>query len=143
MLYYGRIHLSVVRLPKGGLRLQPLNARTYFECANPILCVANVSRSVQYYQDALGFSNADWGGDDFTCVSRDNASVYLSQGDQGQPGTWVWIGVADVELLHEEYKASGAFIIHPPENYPWACEMKVRDLDGHVLRFGSEPKEGA
>ena len=32
-------------------------------------------------------------------------------------------------------------ILHPPENYPWACEMKVGDPDGHVLRFGSEPKE--
>jgi uncharacterized glyoxalase superfamily protein PhnB len=114
-------------------------SRVTFERANPILRVANLRRSLRYYVDALGFSNAKWGSDDFTCVSRDGAAIYLSQGDQGQPGTWVWIGVSDVRALHEELKSSGATILHPPENFPWACEMKVGDPDGHVLRFGSDP----
>ncbi|HEX7779754.1 MAG TPA: glyoxalase superfamily protein [Vicinamibacterales bacterium] len=115
--------------------------RTRFEHANPILRVADMTRSLRYYGDVLGFRNAEWGSDDFTCVSRDRASIYLSRGDQGQPGTWVWLGVEDVEMLYAEYRESGAAILHPPENYPWACEMKVGDPDGHVLRFGSEPKE--
>ena len=115
--------------------------RTKFECANPILSVAEMARSVRYYVDVLGFTNAEWGSDDFTCVARDNAEIYLSEGDQGQPGTWAWIGVGDVEALYEEYKAKGATILHPPENYPWACEMKVADPDGHVLRFGSDSRE--
>jgi hypothetical protein len=115
-------------------------ARTRFEHANPILSVASMARSLRYHVDVLGFSNAEWGGDDFTCVSRDGASIYLSEGDQGQPGTWVWLGVEDVEMLHTEYRESGATILHPPVNYPWACEMKVGDPDGHVLRFGSDAK---
>jgi predicted enzyme related to lactoylglutathione lyase len=115
--------------------------RTRFECANPILSVTDMARSLQYYVEVLGFSNAEWGSDEFTCVTRDGAGIYLSEGDQGQPGTWVWIGVDDVEVLHEEYKDRGAMIWRPPENFPWAREMKVRDPDGHVLRFGSDPKE--
>lgn len=115
-------------------------ARTQFEHANPILNVADLARSVAYYVDVLGFTNADWGGKDFTCVSRDGASIYLSEGDQGHPGTWVWVGVGDVEALHAEYEQSGARILQPPENFPWAREMKVGDPDGHVLRFGSDPK---
>jgi catechol 2,3-dioxygenase-like lactoylglutathione lyase family enzyme len=117
--------------------------RTRFEHANPILNVANLARSVRYYVDILGFTNAEWGGDDFTCVSRDGANIYLSEGDQGQAGTWVWLGVENVESLHEEYHASGATILEGPRKYPWACEMKVGDPDGHVLRFGSDPKEEA
>ncbi|MGE5837799.1 MAG: glyoxalase superfamily protein [Acidobacteriota bacterium] len=117
--------------------------RTRFECANPILNVSDMTRSLRYYVDVLGFTNAEWGGDDFTCVSRDEASIYLSSGDQGQPGTWVWVGVEDVEALFEEYRARGATILHPPQNFPWAREMKVGDPDGHVLRFGSDPKDGA
>jgi catechol 2,3-dioxygenase-like lactoylglutathione lyase family enzyme len=116
--------------------------KTRFEHAHPILSVSNLARSLDYYVGTLGFTNAEWGGDDFTCVSRDGATIYLSEGDQGQPGTWVWVGVDDVERLYEELVATGANILHPPENYPWACEMKVRDPDGHVLRFGSDPKPG-
>ena len=122
--------------------MQQANAvRTRFECANPILSVGNMARSILYYVDVLGFTNADWGGDDFTCVTRDNAGIYLAEGDQGQPGTWAWIGVEDVGALYEEYKVKGANILHPPEKYPWAYEMKVADPDGHVLRFGSDPTE--
>jgi catechol 2,3-dioxygenase-like lactoylglutathione lyase family enzyme len=116
--------------------------RTRFEHANPILKVANLAHSVRYYVDKLGFSNAEWGGGGFTCVTRDGATIYLSEGDQGQPGTWVWLGVEDVEALHDEYRQSGATILQLPESFPWACEMKVGDLDGHVLRFGSDPKDG-
>jgi catechol 2,3-dioxygenase-like lactoylglutathione lyase family enzyme len=79
--------------------------RTRFEHAHPILSVSSMARSLDYYVGTLGFANAEWGGDDFTCVSRDGASIYLSEGDQGQPGTWVWVGVDDVERLHEELVA--------------------------------------
>ncbi|HEU4891668.1 MAG TPA: glyoxalase superfamily protein [Vicinamibacterales bacterium] len=122
--------------------MEPTRAgRTRFEHANPILSVASMTRSLHYYVEVLGFSNAEWGSDDFTCVTRDGASIYLSEGDQGQPGTWVWVGVEDVERLHDELREKGATILHPPEDYPWACEMRVADPDGHVLRFGSDPKE--
>jgi predicted enzyme related to lactoylglutathione lyase len=115
--------------------------RTRFEGSAPILKITDMSVTLRYYVDVLGFENAEWGTDDFTHVARDNAGIYLCREGQGQAGTWVWIGVEDVEALHVEYKASGARIRHPPENYPWAYEMKVEDPDGHVLRFGSEPRE--
>jgi predicted enzyme related to lactoylglutathione lyase len=114
--------------------------RTKFENSQPILKVADMAVSVRYYVDVLGFKNADWGNTHFTSVNRDLAGIYLCQGGQGHAGTWVWIGVEDVEVLYHEYQACGARIRHPPENYPWAYEMKVEDPDGHVLRFGSEPR---
>jgi hypothetical protein len=64
----------------------------------------------------------------------------LSEGDQGHPGTWVWIGVEDAAQLHDEYRARNAHIRHPPANYEWAYEMQVSDLDGNVLRMGSDSK---
>jgi predicted lactoylglutathione lyase len=115
--------------------------RTHFEHADPILRVADMARSIRYYTEVLGFANQEWGDDQFTCVVRDGASIYLSFGDQGCPGTWVWVGVEDVAELYEEYQASGATFADPPRNYPWAYEMKVLDPDGHVLRFGSDARD--
>ena len=58
----------------------------------------------------------------------------------GADAVLFFVGVEDVEALFEEYTGKGARIRHPPTNYPWAYEMQVEDPDGHVLRFGSEPK---
>src|SRR5215831_13559625 len=112
-----------------------------FEMAEPILSVVNLSRSLRYYVDVLGFKNAEWALEYFTHVHRDDAGIYLCEGDQGHSGTWVWVGVDDVALLHEEYRKSGATILHAPKNFRWAYEMKIKDPDGHVLRFGSEPRD--
>ena len=108
--------------------------------AVPILSVKDMAVSLKYYVDVLGFKNAAWGNDRFTNVYRDHAGIYLCRGGQGSPGTWVWFGVDDVAALYQEYSASGAMITLPPSNYPWAYEMHVEDPDGHVLRFGSDPR---
>jgi catechol 2,3-dioxygenase-like lactoylglutathione lyase family enzyme len=112
-----------------------------FGGSNPILPVQNLAASIDYYVQRLGFK-VDWQGPYFASVSRGRCSLFLSEGDQGQPGAWVWIGVADVDAVFEEYRNSGAKLRHPPTNYEWACEMQVEDPDGNVLRLGSEPKAG-
>jgi catechol 2,3-dioxygenase-like lactoylglutathione lyase family enzyme len=115
------------------------NKRTKFEHAEPILRVSDMAATVRYYTEVLGFVNAEWGSDDFTAVSREGATIYLCYDSQGQYGTWVWVGVDDVDALYQEYIQSGARVRHPPRNYPWALEIHVEDPDGHILRFGSEP----
>jgi catechol 2,3-dioxygenase-like lactoylglutathione lyase family enzyme len=108
----------------------------------PILSVQDMSRSLAFYVDLLGFTNADWGDDNFTCVGRDKRSLYLCKGGQGSPGTWVWIGFdGDIFSLHQSLLLKGVTITLPPTNYSWALEMHVQDPDGHVLRFGTDPKD--
>ncbi len=113
---------------------------TYFEGASPILPVADLKESIKYYVRVLGFK-LQWETPVFAQVSRGRCNLMLAESDQGDPGTWVWIGVGDAELLFDEYCAKRARIRHPPTNYAWAYEMQVSDLDGNVLRMGSEPKE--
>ena len=108
----------------------------------PILRVASLEASLRYYADALGFGLA-WGDSDFACVCRGEVSIMLCEGDQGQPGTWLYLDVSDADALHDELRARGATIRHPPTNYPWgAREVHVTDPDGHVLRFGAEARPG-
>lgn len=117
----------------------PRYSKTKFENSAPILCVSDMQVSLHYYLEVLGFHNADWGDDNFTCVTRDSAGIYLSRQSQGSSPTWVWVGVQDVRSLYEEYRQSGAKVRHAPRNYSWALEIHVEDPDGHVIRFGSEP----
>ncbi|HYX20258.1 MAG TPA: VOC family protein [Thermoanaerobaculia bacterium] len=114
-----------------------------FEGVTPVLRVRRLATSLRYFLEVLGFRK-DWGGADkgFASVSRGDCTIFLSQGDQGHFGTWVWVGVSDAAALHEEYRRRGAKIRHEPTNYGWALEMQVEDLDGNVLRMGSEPLEG-
>lgn len=112
---------------------------TYFEGVSPILPVADLKESIRYYVRVLGFK-LNWETPIFASVSRGRSSLMLSEGDQGHPGTWVWIGVGDADMLFQEYSAKKARIRHPPTNYPWAYEMQVSDPDGNVLRMGSESK---
>lgn len=116
----------------------PTNVR--FEVSTPVLRVENMQTALHFYVELMGFKNAAWGTNDFTCVTRDRASLYLCRGSQGRGGAWVWIGVDDAEKLHEECKARGVAIRLAPTKYQWGLEMQVEDPDGNVLRLGSESK---
>ena len=109
---------------------------------NPILRVDSVDRSVRYYLEQLGFS-LQWRDGMVAGVTRGQTSFILCQGDQGHPGTWVWIPTSDVDALYAEMKERGAKLRHAPANYPWGSrECQVTDPDGHVLRFGADLKPG-
>ena len=71
-------------------------------------------------------------------VSRNGHAIMLCQQGQGQPGTWIWIGVDDIAPLFKACVVKGVKIRQKPTNHPWACEMQIEDLDGHVLRIGSD-----
>jgi hypothetical protein len=115
------------------------------ECVIPILNVASVAASVGYYTDVLGF-HRDWVDGDpptMASVSRDGHAIMLCERMQGHAGTWIWIGVDDILPLWDQYRSRGVRFRQTPTNHPWAYEMQVEDPDGHVLRFGSEPRTGS
>lgn len=111
------------------------------ENISPILFVTDMKRSLRFYVDLLDFKNAEWGDEDFTGVSRDGCTILLSKNSQGQPGTWVYVGVENAREVYEDLSSKGVTILMEPTNKPWALEVNVEDPDGHVLRFGSEPED--
>ena len=118
----------------------PKTPATAFGGVNPILRVRSLPVSIDYYVNVLEFK-LDWHQPRIIAsVSRGRCGILLCEGDQGNPGTWVWIGVGDIERLFEDYTSRGARVRHPPTNYPWAYEMQIEDPDEHVLRFGSDSK---
>ena len=113
-------------------------------CPRPILHVRSLQASQRYYRDALGF-RIEWEhGDppDFGAIGRGDAVLFLCQGCQGNPGSWMMIFTPNVDRLHAEIARKGAIIKQPPANMPWGMrEMQVADPDGNVIRFGSAIEE--
>ena len=117
-----------------------LKTQIRIENITPILNVKDMNLSRGFYIDLLGFTEAEWGTDDFTCVIKDKSSIYLCHNAQGCKGIWLWVGFdGDIFALYDELKEKGVVIHQPPRNYTWALEMQVEDPDGHILRFGTEP----
>ena len=113
-------------------------ATNFFGPATPVFRVTDVAASVAYYTQALGFEVRFQWSDDFACVARGHCQIFLTGDNQSQPRMWVWIGVQDVRALHSQYATSGARVRNPPNNFEWGLEMQVEDLDGNVLRIGSD-----
>lgn len=127
-----------------------------FDC-RPILCVANVGRSIAYYVESLGF-RLGWAWSDaeqrflqpgdtttptFALVGRGPVQFMLAENSQGAPGMWLHLDVEtaqQLDRLHAEWAGRKALIVEPPTVRPWGMyELRVRDLDGHVLRVSSPP----
>jgi hypothetical protein len=61
------------------------------EYVTPILCVADVTASIAYYRERLGFETTfTWGEPaTFGGVRRDGVEVMFCHEGQGHPGTWM------------------------------------------------------
>jgi uncharacterized glyoxalase superfamily protein PhnB len=121
----------------------------------PILYAQNVARSIAYYVDVLGFrlgwawsdaeqrflKHGDTAAPTFALVGRGPVHLMLCQQTQGAPGMWLHLDVdkpEQLDALHEAWARSGARILEPPSRRPWNMyEMRVQDLDGHVLRVSA------
>jgi uncharacterized glyoxalase superfamily protein PhnB len=131
-----------------------------FGC-RPVLRVENVPRSIAYYVDQLGFHlgltwsdegqrflpEGERSGAAFALVGRGRVQLMLSQKSQGAPGMWLHLDVhsaGQVDKLYEEWVRAGVRILEPPSHRAWGMyEMRVQDLDGHVLRVSGPPRVGA
>jgi uncharacterized glyoxalase superfamily protein PhnB len=123
-------------------------AKISAECLTPILCVRDFAEAMQYYTEKLLFEKLWAWGDPptFGAVRLGKVEIFFCLGDQGNPGMWLSIFVADVDQYLERIKQLGAEVIYGPVDEPWGVrEIHVRDPNQHMIRFGhgipmSEPK---
>jgi predicted enzyme related to lactoylglutathione lyase len=115
----------------------------------PYFPVADVEKSMAYYDQVLGFRCEYSAGVplQFAICSRDGFTIMLRRVEdpklivpiEKQGGTWeAFFWVSNVEALHSELKSKGADVVYGPliqESYRMN-EFAIRDCDGHVLGFG-------
>ena len=115
-----------------------------FPQAVPEIPVSNVDKAAEYYVSALGFS-LDWGGNDggIGGISQGDCRMFLTSTEfrenEGNSGTVIiWLNLSsksEVDELYERWHASGAIVVHAPEDKPWLLrEFRVADPDGNQFR---------
>ena len=110
-----------------------------FKTVVPILYSRDISTSLAYYTDILGFTGKWAWGDPptFGGIVKDSVEVFFCKECQGNPGTWLSIMVDKVDEYFESVKSKGAKTGQPPQTMEWGVrEFIVEDPDGHILRFG-------
>lgn len=123
----------------------------------PMLTVPDVSATITYFRDRLGFAvnfHASHPGiPEYASVSRDGFAVHLLEGEPpSEPGAngGIHLYVGDVDILYQELRERGAFRHDFPQQYPAIREHPpedkiygLRDLimldpNGYILCFGQE-----
>ena len=118
--------------------------------ARPIFCVADVSASVAYYRDRLGFEPG-WAHPEtapiIAQVGRDGLDLILDSGSvipRAAIPSVVSVSVGNVSALYGELEAAGARITERPAPVHWQpglLQLVIEDPDGNQLVFwGDAPK---
>ncbi len=111
----------------------------------PVIATDDISKSVLYYTEVLGFELDFQYGDPVTYagVIAGEAEIYFSfdpcfcgvlKKENITPEIFVWISQAD--HLYSCHVKQGANIIEPIADRPWgARQYVVRDINGYYLKF--------
>ena len=110
----------------------------------PVFRVADISRSLAFYREQLGFS-LDFVFEGFYAgVSRDGCQIHLKHSPpalrdqkafEQEEHIDACIGVQSAEMLSASFASAGVHFVVPLRHMPYGTEFYVRDPDGYVLGF--------
>ena len=104
----------------------------------PVLHVADVKATAEFYRDVLGLT-WDFGDETYAVVWRDNSAIHLVR-DSGNPsGVHLFQWVKDVDAYFREVVDRGGQVATEPTNTPYGIrEFTVRDINGLEIVFGQD-----
>jgi len=110
-----------------------------------VLAVRDLSASVAFYRDKLGFAvAAEFDG--WCFLSRDGVELMLGHcadevpaSEIGDHSYFAYIDVRAVDALHAEFVANGVTSLSAPDSKPWGMrEFALTTPDGHRIMFGQD-----
>lgn len=119
-----------------------MTSRPRLRAMTPLLVVSDLQRSIDFYVDKLGFTDANsWGEPPcFAMMHRDGLDLMLSRAEQpehvaphGRFGVWdLFLNVGDVAAERAALQAAGVAIDKGPTDTFYAMrEIEILDPDGH------------
>jgi GNAT superfamily N-acetyltransferase len=109
--------------------------------AEPILAVQNVSETVSYWHDVLGFIEKwTWGEPpNYGGVSWQGAFIQFSQNRElasVSKGNAIFIKVKNLQTLYDFHQGKNVEIVEPLENKPWdMAGYTVKEINGYYIVF--------
>ena len=119
-------------------------ASNHLDYVAPVLRVANLDRSLAYYQERLGFELEFNYENFYASITRDGCRIHLSNAPplprdlaelRAEDHIDACFGVHDIEALQDECKLHGANISTSLRSMPYGKEFYVQDPDGYLLAF--------
>lgn len=110
----------------------------------PVLRVSDISRSLAFYRDRLGFAVEFVYESFYAGVCRDGCHIHLKcspppSRDQTEfereEHIDIYISVQSAKTLSERFAFAGVAFVVPLRLMPYGTEFYVRDPDGYVLGF--------
>jgi catechol 2,3-dioxygenase-like lactoylglutathione lyase family enzyme len=115
----------------------------------PVLLVADVDATAEYYRDRLGFEVSFYERipEHYAYAERDGCHVHFARfhGVAPRPNVEVvppdmfdvYFWVDDVDAFYEELVSRGADVIQVPTDQGYGLrDIRVRDPSGYILAFG-------
>ena len=109
--------------------------------ARPVLASLNILKTVEYYEQKLGFERR-WCDEDYGVVIRDQILIHFWRCSSKlfPENTSCYVEVENIEELYKEFQNQN--VIHPRgklKEQDWGMiEFSILDLDGNLIRFGQE-----
>ena len=113
--------------------------------AEPILAVADVVQTINYWHEVIGFPEKwTWGEPpDYGGVSWYGTSIQFSQNAKlasVSKGNAIFIRVKNLEALYTFHQKKNAVIVEALENKPWGMAgYTVQDINGYYIVFAGPP----
>ena len=110
----------------------------------PVFRVVDLSRSLAFYRDQLGFTVEFVYESFYAGVCRDGCHIHLKCSPppardqtpfEREEQIDVYIAVHSAETLSESFASAGVDFVVPLRHMPYGTEFYVRDPDGYVLGF--------
>lgn len=122
----------------------PLNLKPHLLQTEPVLAVTNVSETITYWQDVLGFPNHWLWGDppNHGGVSwNGSAGVQFTLNPElaaRSAGNSIWIHMRNIDALYGQHQKK-AVIVAPLATQPWGMvDYTVKDINGYFITFSSK-----
>jgi catechol 2,3-dioxygenase-like lactoylglutathione lyase family enzyme len=117
---------------------RPSSNPQQFVQGSPVLHVPDVSASVAFYRDLLGFT-CDFGDETYAVVWRDNSAIHFVRDESGARGVHLFQWVKDVDAYYREITDRGVHVEAAPADQSYGIrEFGLRDINGVKIVFGQD-----